>query len=263
MRESTMSGMLVGMNMLSTKGIKMVNRLGGLLFPPACIFCHVPMSFGKGCCTACLENIEVWPHSACRRCGIPLPADMQPGPCGHCLQKPPAQHQTCSLYCYHGAVRDAILEWKLHGHDTGVRWLVDAAMPRLQNSLNEHSLLLPIPMPLSRMRKSGQHHTANLCKWLADGTECLWDWQLLRRIGEQPRQSALSGQARRKNLRKAFALADDYASRWQDLADRVTTIWIVDDILTTGSTLHFAARASLMLGVPINVLSLARTSLKG
>jgi len=255
-----MSGMLVGMNMLSTKDVSLVNQLRDLLFPPSCLFCHTPMPAGNGCCTSCLENIEIWPHSTCSRCGIPLPAEMQPGPCGRCLQKPPAQCHTCSLYCYHGAVRDAILEWKLQAHDAAVRWLVDAAAPTIREKIDEHSLLLPVPMPLSRMRKHGQHHAANLCKWLADDTGCIRDWHLLRRIGEQPRQSALSGQARRKNLRKAFALADDYGPRWQDLADQVTSVWIVDDILTTGSTLHFAASASLKPGVPINVLSLARTS---
>ena len=149
---------------------------------------------------------------------------MQPGPCGRCLQKPPAQCHTCSLYCYHGAVRDAILEWKLHAHDAAVRWLVDAAAPTIREKIDEHSLLLPVPMPLSRMRKHGQHHAANLCKWLADDTGCIRDWHLLWRIGEQQRQSALSGQARRKNLRKAFALADDYGPRWQDLADQVTSV---------------------------------------
>jgi len=167
------------------------------------------------------------------------------------------------LYRYHGPTRDAILGWKLQGHEAAVRWLIEQAMPGMCEHINAHSLLLPVPMPLSRMRRSGQHHAANLCRWLANGAGAVWDWRLLQRIGEQPRQSALSGQARRKNLRKAFALADDYGPRWQSLADHIDTIWIVDDILTTGATLHFAARASLKLGKPVNVLSLARTSLKG
>ncbi len=188
---------------------------------------------------------------------------MVPGPCGQCLKKPPTQQQTHSLFHYHGPVREAILGWKLQGHEAAMRWLIEQAMPDLREHMDTDALLLPVPMPLSRMRKNGQHHAANLCRWIANGTGCQWDWHLLRRIGEQPRQSALSGVARRKNLRKAFALADDYARRWQHLADQVASIWIVDDILTTGTTLHYAARASLKLGKPVNVLSLARTSLKG
>jgi len=188
---------------------------------------------------------------------------MVPGPCGHCLSKPPAQTSTHSLYRYHGPVREAILGWKLQGHEAGVRWLVKQAMPGIRESIDAHALLLPVPMPLARMRSSGQHHAANLCRWIADAAGCQWDWRLLRRIGEQARQSELSGLARRKNLRKAFALADDYRPLWQNLAAQVNEIWIVDDILTTGSTLHYAARASLKLGKPVRVLSLARTSLKG
>jgi len=255
------------MNTLSTKASRLVNRSSDLLFPPACLFCHAPMPAGSDCCAACLADIAIWSHSQCHRCGKELSAAMAPGPCGHCLRKPPAQQQTHSLYRYHGPVRNAILGWKLQGYEAAVGWLVQQAMPELREQIGAHALLLPVPMPLSRMRKRGQHHAANLCRWIADGAGCTWDWRLLRRIGEQPRQSALSGQARRKNLRKAFALADDYEPRWQGLdnqtAGRIDTVWIVDDILTTGTTLHYAARASLKLGKPVNVLSLARTSLKG
>jgi len=255
--------MLVGMKKLSTKAHHMVNRLGGLLFPPVCLLCKEPAMAGEQCCADCLQNIRVWSHSICQRCGTELPEAMQPGPCGRCLKQPPAQHQTHSLYCYQGAVREAILEWKLQGHDAAVRWLVQAAMPRLRDIIAPDALLLPIPMPLSRMRQHGQHHAANLCRWLADDIGCAWDWHVLRRVGEQPRQSALSGSARRKNLRKAFALAADYEQRWQDLVVTPESIWLVDDILTTGSTLHFAAKASVKLGIEVNVLSLARTSYRG
>ncbi len=188
---------------------------------------------------------------------------MAPGPCGRCLTDPPPQSQTHSLYAYHGPVRDAILEWKLQGHDAAVAWLVQLALPRLRELIDEHALLLPVPMPLSRMRKHGQHHAANMCRWLADDMGCAWDWRILRRIGEQPRQSALSGSARRKNLRKAFTLAFDYEQRCLDTSPAPTSVWVVDDILTTGSTLYFAANVCLALGKEVNVLSLARTSYRG
>ena len=139
----------------------------------------------------------------------------------------------------------------------GVRWLLESAMPHISELIDKDDLLVPVPMPLARMRKSGRHHAADLCRWLADGVGCSWDWQLLRRVGEQPRQSALSGLARRKNMRRAFALSDDYHERMPDKR----TVWIVDDILTTGSTLNFAARASRPLKA--EVLSLARTLHRG
>ena len=241
----------------------MVNGAGQLLFPPACLFCQQPLSktakTGKSCCQDCFEKIMIWPHSVCKHCGSELPEAMAPGPCGHCLNAPPAQQESQSIYAYRGPVRDAILNWKLQGQAGGVRWLVEAAKPKINKLISEDDLLLPVPMPLSRMRKSGVHHSAELCRWLAESRGCSWDWQLLRRLGEQPRQSALSGSARRKNLRKAFTLSSDCLLR----ASGCSTIWIVDDILTTGSTLHFAARATKGLRKAVKVLSLARTLNRG
>ena len=138
-----------------------------------------------------------------------------------------------------------------------MRWLVEVAALRLAGQIGNGDLLVPVPMPLSRMQRSGQHHAANLCRWLAEAGGCQWQWQLLRRQGEQPRQSSLSGVARRRNLRHAFTLTDDAKSR--RLAEEADTIWVVDDILTTGATLHYAAKALGRLGRPVKALSLART----
>jgi len=233
------------------------------LFPPVCLFCKTSVDADVLCCVDCCQNIHVWSQHTCLRCGVELPPAMAPGPCGHCLISPPAQRQTHSLYQYHGPVRDALLAWKLQGDAAAVHWLLQSAMPSLHALIAADALLLPVPMPLSRMRQHGQHHAANACRWLADALGCAWDWQILRRVGEQARQSALSGKARRNNLRKAFALAEDYPLRWQELHVSPSSIWLIDDILTTGSTLHFAAKASLKLGIAVNVLSIARTSYKG
>ncbi|ATX80895.1 comF family protein [Mariprofundus ferrinatatus] len=240
----------------------MVNGVQRLLFPPTCLFCQQLLdtpSLSTGCCRDCFEKIAVWPRSTCMRCGTELPEVMAPGPCGHCLNHPPAQIESRSLFAYRGPVRDAILGWKLQGQDGAVRWLLESAIPGLKEIISEQDLLVPVPMPLSRMRKSGSHHAADLCRWMAGGAGCRWDWQLLRRVGEQPRQSSLSGQARRRNLRKAFSLSDDFRAR----RGEASVVWVVDDIMTTGSTLHFAARAIKPVGCEVKVLSLARTLNRG
>lgn len=188
-----------------------------------------------------------------------MPADLAPGPCGRCLSHPPPQAGTHALYVYDGAVRRAILDWKLAGVDGGVRWLLSAAGGQLRHILTADDLLLPVPMPLSRMRASGQHHAADLCRMLAAIAGCHWDWRVLRRTGEQPRQSALTGLARRRNLRRAFAVdaaaVDAAYAGGQILPSR---LWLIDDILTTGTTARCAARALAPLGRPVHVLSLAR-----
>lgn len=251
--------MLVCMRWLSTESpIRVYRALMARLYPPGCLFCHMPLP-RPGCCPACIEAIRVWPVAACSYCGRQL---HEGEVCGRCLQRRPLQFACQSLYVYQGPVRQAILDWKLGAHEAAVRWLLDAAAARLRQQIQATDLLLPVPMPIRRMRKTGRHHAAWLCRHISRITGAGWDWRLLRRIGEQPRQSSLSGRARWHNLRKAFTVDNDYISRSQVLA-RVSRLWLVDDILTTGATLHYAARAVKKTGLPVGLLSLARTGSDG
>lgn len=246
--------MLEAMPIVSTNSRAWVDRALRTMFPPCCIFCGTEVAQRHACCAACATGIHVLGAHQCKRCGRPLSADLAPGPCGHCLHKPPPQEQTLSLYAYDGPVREAILNWKLQGRDTGLAWLLDAAERRLQKIFTREDLLLPVPMPLKRMRKSGQHHAADLCRYIARLSGSRVDWLLLRRSGEQPRQSALSGGMRRRNLSRAFLLDKD---RWRCIQPP-GRIWLLDDILTTGATIQYACRCLKKTGQPVHAFTLAR-----
>jgi len=250
--------MLGSMSVLSTVLSKWVNTGRNVLFPPACVFCHSPLAgqINNGC--ECSKTIRIWPHAHCRQCGRLLPEEMAPGPCGRCLRRPPPQRQTESLFVYQGPVRDAVLDWKLQGHDAGIDWLLDSAAPRLHELFDENSILLPIPMPLSRMRRAGRHHAADLCRAIARRSKCRMDWRILRRSGVQERQSSLSGKARWQNLRKAFAIDNDH----RDNIAAPHTVWVVDDIVTTGATMHYACRALRRTGIEVRAFSLTRLTAK-
>jgi len=233
------------------------------LFPPACVFCHSPLAGQAGCCERCATDIRIWSHQHCLHCGRVLPEHIAPGPCGKCLRRAPQQLRTESLFIYReGPVRNAILDWKLQGRDAGMLWLLDAAAPRLQTVFNPQSLLLPVPMPISRMRRAGRHHAADLCRAIAERTGASLDWQLLRRSGAQQRQSSLSGRARWKNLCNAFTVDYDH---WAEIiagpASELVSdmqVWVVDDIMTTGATMHYACRALRRSGIRAGAFSLTR-----
>lgn len=253
--------MLFGMRALSTKVPDWVNQCRQKLFPPSCLFCHQPLQEQSHCCRDCLENIKTLGPSYCYLCGMAMAESLAPGPCGKCLTTPPAQVSTVSLFAYKGGVREALLRWKLGSDDAAVHWLLHVAERRLTELFKPEDLLLPVPMPLSRMRKSGQHHAADLCRMIAQVTGSAWDWRILRRKGVQERQSALSGVARRKNLRKSFYVDEDYSESSRLKKGMAGKVWIVDDIVTTGATLHHAARALRPLKQPVQAFSLARTLL--
>jgi predicted amidophosphoribosyltransferase len=247
------------MKKLSTNIEELVDHGVRLLFPPACVFCGEPVPASGQCCETCAASVRVIASNACHLCGRPLPHEMVPGPCGTCLRRPPPQAATVSLYAYDGPVRDALLAWKLGGQEAGLDWLMQAASPRFQQLFQPEDVLLPVPMPLARLRKSAKHHAADLCRKIAAKTGSEWNWRVLRRQGNQPRQSALSGRHRQRNLRGAFALD-------KSMFDQISvkgTLWVVDDIHTTGATLRFAARALKPLGRDVHAFTLARVQYRG
>jgi len=141
-------------------------------------------------------------------------------------------------------------------------WLLDTAAARLQTLFGPQSLLLPIPMPLTRMRRAGRHHAADLCRAIAGHTGASFDWQVLRRSGTQQRQSSLSGRARWKNLCNAFTTNSDHWTETiagpTDSSAQERSVWVVDDIVTTGATMHFACRALRRAGIHASAFSLTR-----
>lgn len=252
------------MRKLSTNLSIWVNDIRQIIFPASCLFCHQPMSQQavqhSGCCSECLKGIQPIAH-ACTHCGEPMDSNQAvQSVCGRCLSSPPAQLQSQNLFAYRGGVRDAILALKQHQNDAGVRWLLDAADQRLSTIFQPQDLLVPIPMPLTRMRQTGIHHAATLSRMIASHIGCCWDWQMLRRIGDQFRQSGLTAKQRRKNLRNAFGVCDDYIARLEKYGmDSGARLWLIDDVMTTGATMDAAASVLRKHGIDSHAFSLART----
>jgi predicted amidophosphoribosyltransferase len=164
-----------------------------------------------------------------------------------------------SLYVYAGPVREAILDWKLRGRDAGVEWLLDTAAARLRDIFTLGDVLLPVPMPLTRMRRAGRHHAADLCRAIAHVTGARVEWRWLRRAEDAGRQSERGRGERWRHARRAFRLNEGADVELPDGG----RLWVVDDIRTTGATLHWACKTLRPLArsahADILAFSLART----
>ena len=111
--------------------------------------------------------------------------------------------------------------------------------------------LLPVPLHPSRLRERGFNQALEIARSAArpSGLTVLPD--SLQRIRATPPQTQLDGEARRHNVRGAFAVYRPIAARH---------VAIVDDVVTTGSTINELARLLRTVGVAeIDVWACART----
>jgi ComF family protein len=146
----------------------------------------------------------------------------------------------------------------LHGLDpaapTVAKWLAcraaDFAAP------TPVDLVIPVPLHPYRLRERGFNPAAHLARALARAHGLPFDPVALERIRDTPSQTGLSRLERRRNVRGAFR-----STVHRRIPPRV---WLVDDVVTTGSTLTAAATALRRAGARrVTGICVARTARPG
>lgn len=201
------------------------------LFPSHCLLCQSPHG---PVCDACLADLPWSQLSHCPVCA--LPADRSEV-CGHCLKEPPAFERTQALFSYSFPVDRLIQRLKYREHLALAPVLGALLAERLQGAPPD--AWLPMPLHAARLKERGFNQAAEITRELSarTGVPMRQEWAV--RVRDTPPQAGLKREARRKNLRGAFACSDKVAG---------LHVGIVDDVMTTGSTLDALAGALMQAG---------------
>lgn len=213
-------------------------------FPRACVLCDTP---GLDLCDACRAQGARRMAIACPRCAIPLSAGDAPRLCGRCLQREPAFDASIAAAAY-----EAPFDVLVRGLKYGARL---AYAPLLAEMLHDRvgahpvqrlevDVLIPVPLSRDRMAARGFNQSIEIARPLAKRMKTELDSLSVLRIRDTPPQAALPFDARRKNIRGAFAVIDSRRSRLEGLR-----VGVVDDVMTTGSTLDEMAATLKRAGV--------------
>lgn len=136
-----------------------------------------------------------------------------------------------------GPLGPGVAVWRVVDH------LVDALVDRIRH---DHAVrpdrVAPIPLHPTRLRRRGFNHADLIARRIAARLGSPFDPALLARIRDTGSQAGLEAARRRANLRGAFR------ARRLDRATAPMRVFLVDDVLTTGSTLEAAGNALLEAG---------------
>jgi len=201
-------------------------------------------------CEQCLSH-HIQKQARCKLCALPADTEI----CQACLHSPPVWTQSAAALNYTSPWRELIIDFKFQSHPALSCFLgtVMAADPQIQQLLAQSDCVIPVPLSAKRLRERGFNQSALLARQLSAKHV---DDEVLCRLRHTAPQSGLDRAARLNNLLHAMAVNP---SRRSAVSNR--RILLIDDVLTTGSTLTVCTQALLSAGAKqVNCAVLARAA---
>src|SRR5262245_53847321 len=219
--------------------------LFSVLFPSDCRICRFPLVNVSRLpvCEPCLEQIVPLDGTLCRVCGEKLfsvHVQSEDGPlCWLCRRVRPEFRQAVSFGAYDGPLRDLIHLFKYSGvkpAGTVLAGLLGQAVGQV--ALPDQVVVIPVPLWPGKRHERGFNQAEAIARAFVAGRESE-SIQLhattLVRTRQTASQTGLTRKQRRANVRGAFAVrAPEHV--------RERSILLIDDVMTTGTTVNECAR---------------------
>lgn len=205
-----------------------------LLFPKKCIGCK---ALGGYLCTTCFARIE---YSIAPVCGICGKGSMD-GRTHPICQGKYTLDGIISGVVYQGVVKKMVYQFKFQPYLTDLQHIMAQLLYEalIQNETftkikKNDCLLIPIPLHAKRLRTRGYNQSMLLGRQLQRLFNLSLSDALLRTKATHT-QVGLTHVQRRENMKEVFALKT--TAQVKDM-----TVLLVDDVVTSGSTLNEAAK---------------------
>lgn len=217
-----------------------LNIIQNYLLPPTCILCGSPGYQQLDLCEHCYQDLPYLTHG-CPRCAGPLPINTDDNNlCGDCLAWPPAFDQTLAVVNYQPVSRYLITQLKFNARYQHARLLGQLMAQHLHAITPKPQALIPVPLHSKRYRERKFNQSIEIARTLSQQLDIPLVLDCCIRQRDTPQQSLLTRKQRLKNLHKAFAI---------QCPVNVQHVALVDDVMTTGTTLHELADVLKKQGV--------------
>lgn len=182
---------------------------------------RLPFAAQTGCCSICARPVEGFSGEYV---------------CDECKRRRPSFDSAAVALRFEGHARDMILDFKFNRHlwlrDDFSDWLEAAVRARFD--VSSIDAVLPMPASVVHRWDRGYNQCDPLARILSRRIGRRFDAQALSRRGCVRRQASLNEIERAENVKNSFKVARPAFVRGR-------TLLLVDDILTTGSTLSEAS----------------------
>ena len=215
-----------------------LGAIASLLYPPVCTICGANVRAGEYLCDQCDTKAARIVAPFCKTCSEPFEGAISGTfTCANCAHRTIHFAAAVAAYRSRGIVRQIIHDFKyrrqIYLRHLVARWLRAAMDDKRLRDL-QFDMIVPVPLHPARQRERGFNQATLLAESLSAEIS-IRSKPALERIRYTTTQTALDRAERMENLHNAFRLRKN--------ADvRGLRVLLIDDVLTTGSTLSECAR---------------------
>jgi len=219
-----------------------------IIYPLQCGGCGMN---GYVICSECRDFFRMVDEgTACPRCGRWVG---KPFVCGECLQDQKWFYRGYFGFYFEDRLREALHAFKFNGRKDVGRYLVFLLRKKILSFSDTFDCIIPIPVSNRRLKERGFNQSFIIGEEISRMTNKPIYTTVLYKIKETKDQYSLSREERKKNIRDAFAVCNKVSIEGK-------RILLVDDLFTTGATVHHASRILMDVNTQeVIVFALART----
>lgn len=212
-----------------------------LLFPDRCPMCDGLLPYPEtGVCVDCAKKVRYVLEPYCMKCGKKI-ADSEVEYCVDCRKRPHKFVRGRALYEYQTAA-PALYRLKYGGRREYAEVFGEEMAFFLGDFIRacKPDALIPVPMHPSRVRRRGYNQAELLARAVGARMNIPVYTNLVRRVQNTRALKTLNREERLNYLKKAFILCQNGV--------KLSSVIIVDDIYTTGSTIDAVCHVLLSEG---------------
>lgn len=225
--------------------------------PRHCLFCLEKTHTHFDLCRDCIASLSLNQH-CCQQCALPLDQSIRQEVllCGNCLSHDFYFDRVFSPFIYSEEMAYLIKKLKYHQKIYYAN-ILSTLFIQKNNILKNFQLpqaIIPIPMHTKRLKLRGFNQALEISRIFASYYQIPLNYSCFIRHRYTDLQAEMSASKRQKNVKHAFLLKKPI---------NYTHIALVDDVITTGSTVNEAARVLKNNGVKrVDVWTIARAAFK-
>ena len=233
-----------------------------IIFPPKCLICGKIIENDNSFCCECWKKIAPIEKPYCSKCSTPLDFKVSDSDlCGSCLKNNYSFIKSRSAFAYNNIISKVVFKYKFYDDISLAKFMSHKMVHASRDIIDNIDMLVVVPMHKKRLIFRKYNQALLLANEISKITLKPVINDFLIKTKHTTPQAKLKQKNRKTNVVNTFSINKKYLN---DIDSYINIRFaIVDDVMTTGSTLNECTKALNKVGINnVYVITFAKTVMK-